>query len=458
MSDVVPGTAPSSAPSTTSLTRRGAARRSLLKSTALGLGALALAPALLACGMLPGGGGDRLTIWTDATFAPPSDDYQTEEIQKWAQSKNIEVEVTRETGDNVRQKLQAAVESKQLPDISQMDVGRFTAFYPAGILTDVSDLYAEFGKAWGGFYKPAEQIATKEGKQWMLPYSIDSNLILYRKDLLEAGGFGEAPKTWDELFTMAQKVQTPPNVYGVGFQINRAGTDAEDTYNLMMHGYGGAIVGTDSKLTNIKTPEMLAFLNRLKSSWEMGVYPPGVTGWDNAANNTALQDEKVVFIHNPASPLVWFRTNKPDMLPKIGVGSVPAGPKGSFNTAYVRDGFTILNTGNERRMELSRDLMRHLYSQEVYRKWIELAFPSPAVAGMEDHEVWKNPQRKGFLEAAKTGILQGHPGQPSQAYSEFVNRQPLISAFARMVVDGWSPEQALDELATVAEEVFSKYK
>jgi multiple sugar transport system substrate-binding protein len=368
------------------------------------------------------------------------------------------VEITRETGDNVRQKLQAAIESKQLPDISQVDDGRFTAFATSGIFTDHSELFAEVGKQWGGWYKPAERIPTKDGKQWFMPYSIDSSLILYRQDILQAAGFKEGPKTWDEMFDMAKKAQTPPNVYGVGFQVNKAGTDAETTYHLMMLSYGGKIVNEDSKLANIKTPEMLAFMTRLKTSWDLGIYPPGVTGWDNAGNNTALQDEKVIFIQNPASPLVWFRDNKKEMLPKIGVAGAPAGPKGQFNTAYVRDGFAILNTGNQKRMDLSKDLLRHLYSQDVYRQWVQLAFPSPAVAGMEDHEVWKNPQRKGFLDAAKTGILQGHPGQPSQAYSEFNNRQPLISAMARMAVEGWSPEQALDELAKVAEDVFSKYK
>ena len=141
----------------------------------------------------------------------------------------------------------------------------------------------------------------------MLPYSLDSNLMLYRKDILEANGFKEAPKTWDELFDHGQEVPDAAELYGVGFQVNKAGTDAEDTYGLMMLSYGGRIVGEDGKMVNVKTPEMLAFLNRLKSSWDMGIYPPGVTGWDNAANNTALQDEKVIFIQNPASPLVWFR-------------------------------------------------------------------------------------------------------------------------------------------------------
>jgi multiple sugar transport system substrate-binding protein len=435
-------------------------RRELLRATALGAGALALAPALAACGVVPGlgGGAEKLSIWTDATFAPASDDYQTEEIEKWARSKNVEVEITRETGDNVRQKLQAAIESKQLPDISQVDTGRFTVFHPANIFLDVSDLYAEFGKQWNGFYRPAERIVTVDGKQWALPYSIDSNLILYRKDILDEGGVKEAPKTWDEFFEVAQKLQKPPNLYGVGFQFNKAGTDAESTFNIMMLGYGASIVKEDGKTLNVKTPEMLQFLNRLKSSWDAGVYPPGVTGWDNAGNNTALQDEKVIFINNPASPLVWFRNNKPEMLPKIGVSAMPAGPKGQFNEAYLRDGFAIMSTGNQKKIDLSKELMRHLYSKDVYRKWMELAFPAPAVAGMEDLEIWKNPQRKGFLDAAKTGILQGHPGQPSPAYSEFNNRQPLISAAARMAVDKWAPEQALDELAQVAEDVFSKYK
>jgi multiple sugar transport system substrate-binding protein len=442
----------------TALTRRGATRRTLLRTTAIGLGAIALAPALSACGMIPGLGGDKLTIWTDATFAPPSDDFQTEQINAWAKSKNIEVEITRETGDNVQQKLQAAVESKQLPDVSQADVGRFTLFYPAGIFTDVSDLYGEFSKAWGGFYGPAEKTVTKEGKQFLLPYSIDSNLFLYRKDILDAGGVKEAPKTWEELIDVAKKLQTPPNLYGLGFQFNKAGTDAESTFRMMGYDYGAYIVKEDGKLGNVKSPEMLQTLTLIKKTWDMGIYPPGVTGWDNAGNNTALQDEKVIFIHNPASPLVWFRTNKPDMLPKIGVMGVPAGPKANLNQAYVRDGFAVMNTGNQKRMDLSKDLMRFLYSQDVYRGWMNLAFPAPAVAGMEDLAIWKNPQRKGFLDAAKTGILDGYPGPPTPAYSEFNTRTPMINAATRMAVDGWPPEQALDELAKTAEDVWSKYK
>jgi len=105
----------------------------------------------------------------------------------------------------------------------------------------------------------------------------------------------------------------------------------------------------------------------------------------------------------------------------------------------------------------SKDLLRRLYSKDVYRQWIGLAFPAPAVAGMEDHEVWSNPQRKGFLEAAKTGVRGGYPGHDTPATAELGTRTPWLTMATRMVVDGWTPTQAMEELDQIARDVYSKY-
>jgi ABC-type glycerol-3-phosphate transport system substrate-binding protein len=430
-------------------------RRGFVKSTALA----AFVAAAAGCNVVPGlGAKQKLNVWTDATFAPPSDDYQTKVIEDWAKSKGVEVEVTRETGADVEKKLQAAIESKQLPDVSQMDDGRYTRFNPSGLLTDVSDMFVEIGKQWTSWYEPAQKLATKQGKQFLLPYSIDSSLLLYRNDILQEAGVKEFPKTWSEMFDTMKKLQKPPDLYGCGFPFNKPATDSENTFGMMAYSYGASLVKPDGKTVNIKTPEMLTFLTELKRSWELGIYPPGVTGWDNSGNNVSLQDGKAIVIHNPASPLVWFRQNKPDMLPKIGVAGTPAGPTGkAFNSAYIRDGFAILKTGNDKNTQLSRELIRHLYSKDVYRQWIQLAFPAPAVSGMEDHPVWQNPQRKGFLDAAKTGVLGGYPGELTEAYAELGTRVPWLTMAIRMVVDKWSPEQAMDEQDKVARDVYSKH-
>ncbi len=434
---------------------RHLSRRAVLKGTALA----AFAGLASACNVLPAVGGKaKLTVWTDATFAPPSDDYQTKVMQDWAKEKGVDIEITREPGDNVSKKLQAAVESKQVPDISQADDGRYTRFQPSGLMLDVSDMFADVGKQWGGWYDPAVKLATKQGKQMLMPYSIDSSLILYRKDILDEGGVKEFPKTWSEMFDTVKKLQKPPDLYGAGFQFNKPGTDSENTFSMMAFSYGAHIVKEDSKTIDVKTEQMKAFLTELKRSWDLGIYPPGVTGWDNSGNNTALQDGKVILIHNPASPLVWFRDNKPDMLPKIGVSGTPAGPTGkAFNSAYIRDGFAVMQSGDQKRIDLSKELVRKLYDKDIYRQWIQLAFPAPAVKGMDDHPVWQNPQRKGFLDAAMTGVIAGYPGEPTEANAELGTQVPFLTMAIRMVVDKWTPEQAMDELDKVARQVYSKY-
>lgn len=441
---------------TQELIHRRLSRRGLLK-TAGGVALLsAFSGALASCGAI-GGGKEKLTIWTDATFAPPSDDYQTKVINEWAEKKSVEVEITREPGDQVAKKLQAAIEAKQFPELAQVDGGRYTLHRDKDIFLDVSTLYAEVSKPWGGFYKVADETATFNGKQMMLPYSIDSSLILYRKDLLDKAGLA-APKTWDELYDHATKLQKPPELYGVGFQLNKAGTDAESTYYHMALSFGANPVSADGKTPTFLTDQMVNFVQYVKKQWDRGVYPPGVTGWDNAGNNTNFQEEKVVFINNPASPIVWARANKPDLLPKIGVAAMPAGPSGkSYTSAYVRDGFALFKTTPDKRQDLVKDLMRHLYSKEIYTKWIELAFPSPATQGLENLDIWKDPKRGGFLEAAKTGILGGFPGPSTPAWSDFGGNTPYINMLSRVIVEKWDAKQAVEEQDKLMKSIYAKY-
>src|SRR5262249_16720238 len=153
------------------------------------------------------------------------DDYQTKVIEDWAKSKGVEIEVVRPGA--TMEKLQAAIESKQVPDVSQMDNSRNIRFQPSGLLVDLSDMFADVGKQWGGWYQPVVNLSTIKGKQSVMPSSIDTSLMLYRKDILDEGGVKEFPKTWSEMFDTMKKLQKPPDLYGIGFQFAKAGTDSE---------------------------------------------------------------------------------------------------------------------------------------------------------------------------------------------------------------------------------------
>jgi multiple sugar transport system substrate-binding protein len=54
---------------------------------------------------------------------------------------------------------------------------------------------------------PALGSATYRLRVWGVPWYTDAGMLFYRKDMLAAGGFDQPPATWDELASMARRVQ-----------------------------------------------------------------------------------------------------------------------------------------------------------------------------------------------------------------------------------------------------------
>ena len=44
-----------------------------------------------------------------------------------------------------------------------------------------------------------------------------------------------------------------------------------------------------------------------------GLFPPGVTTWDGAGDNTAYQSGQAVFIANPGSVYLYLKKNDPEL-------------------------------------------------------------------------------------------------------------------------------------------------
>ena len=55
---------------------------------------------------------------------------------------------------------------------------------------------------------PAEEVVTAEGELLGLPLFVDSPVLLYNKDLFNAAGIAEFPRTWDDFAAAAKKLTT----------------------------------------------------------------------------------------------------------------------------------------------------------------------------------------------------------------------------------------------------------
>lgn len=439
-------------------------RRSFLKASGIASAAMVVAACAPAA---PGGGaGDvpdaevrSLTVWGHRTFAPASDDVLLGNIDQWGAENNVELEVVAEIETpTMNERLMAAIESRVMPDMTAILGGRVALHYPANVYVDVSDLYAELDTEYGGFFRPAEQTATIDGKQWVIPYSIDTALMYYRKDLLDAKGLA-LPTSWEEYAATMLAAQEPPDTYGAGIALNKEATDCESTFSRMLLSFGASYVADDSKTIVINSPETRDWLTFVVDSmYNQGIFPPDAFEWDNAGNNAAYQDETAISINNPASVLVWLLENKPELAEASAIQALPAGPAGTYNEAGARLVWAVLNGGSEEKQQLSQDLIRYLMEPAQFEPWIELAFAAPAVAAYEEMDVWQDPKRAGFLDAAKNGVLGGYPGLPTPASSELGTHVPSISMILRVIIDGWTVDEAVAEAEQVALDVYSKYE
>jgi raffinose/stachyose/melibiose transport system substrate-binding protein len=181
--------------------------RFLAGSTALVLGALALA----GCGA--GGSGDSggdgdvsMTLWQNSTTGPGQEFWKNAAAAFEAENPGVTIEVQSIQNEDLDGKLQTALNSGDAPDIFlQRGGGKMQAMVAAGQLMDLTgkvsaDVEADLGEAALG----AESI---DGKLYAMPLTIQPGGIFYSKDLFAQAGITETPTSIDDLQAAVEKLK-----------------------------------------------------------------------------------------------------------------------------------------------------------------------------------------------------------------------------------------------------------
>ena len=97
--------------------------------------------------------------------------------------------------------------------------------WPGAFAPYLVNLKPKLGEAAKQFAQGIVQNDTIGGKLVAMPWFGDFGILYYRTDLLKKYGYKAPPKTWNELFAMAKKIQdgeqkTNKNFYGFVFQGN----------------------------------------------------------------------------------------------------------------------------------------------------------------------------------------------------------------------------------------------
>lgn len=434
------------------MTKTNWTRRKVLGTAASGL-------ALAAAGGFPMPAiaqGKKLTYWGGLIFSDDANKLLADTINAWGAANGVATEVVMINQNETTQKVSAAVASNSMPDALDVGLDLLLLLSRQGVFSTIDDVYTKVGEAQGGWFDgPAKATDTTAvaGGRTGLPFGVNGNLLLRRKDLLEPAGFTEAPKTWDELVAQAAAVTKSP-IFGLGLALSNVGDG-----NLQMsvlQSFGGRIADDAGKVCTIKSEGTRAWLTWLKGAWDKGVFPPGNTTWDGAGDNQAYLSGQAAFIANTGSVGIAARKDDPELFTASAFSPLPAGPKGLI-TPITPQSRAISKASPVQ--DEAKALLEHLASPDFMNAYFNVAIYGPVLKNQESLAAFDgtNTILSGLLGLAKAGTAPAFPDVYNAAFADFSSNYVVPKMAQRIVVDGWDFDKAMDEAQATGDAIYAKY-
>lgn len=394
----------------------------------------------------------KLVFWDKAEYV---DEYATlmkDLVDKFAEENNVEVDYVNVASSDMKQKLMAAIEAGNAPDLIVGDDTLVGQFASLDQLADVSDVIGEFD-----FTDAAVTMSTIGDSSYMVPQAFTAPGMYVRKDKWEEKGL-EMPTTWEELKEQASEVNDPANgFYALGFAMGASGGgDAECFVRTIILDWGGQTVSEDGEVT-VNSPETVAAFEFIKSLYDEGlISQDAVTGDDNWNNQAYLAGTTGV-ICNSGSVAASLKSDNPDLWEKTQVIPYPAGPNGECYVLGGANVFGILDTGAN--TDVAKDFVRYYFTQQdAYEEMIEVmgSMWQPVINGMEDTEFWQDEENAPWLESSKITVKTYYPAPSDDKAMTCFSNQLCVKAVQEMLINGATPEEAVQSLETSFKEVYEE--
>ena len=194
------------------------------------------------------------------------------------------------------------------------------------------------------------------GETWGYPHAFSTKALFMNCDILEQAGLAcKGPRTWDELYSMAETVKNNTGIAGIGL----CGKDFDNTMHQFLnylYSNGGQVIDPDTNtitLNSSNTVETLAFYAKLAK-----VSQEGPLAWERSQLKDLFNDQQIaMYINGP-----WGRGQHGEEL-NVKTVRIPAGPQGKKGTLLITDSVGVFSgTGHE---DLASKLVAKLASGDA---------------------------------------------------------------------------------------------
>lgn len=399
-----------------------------------------------------------LVVWMKKGFVEAQNTAFEARAQAFAKEHNVPVNVEMIAYEDVFPKWTAAIQSKNVPDVSFFGYQEVGQFQSQGVLKDVSDLVQQVQSKYGKIYPTTIDAVTFGGKTYAVPFWGEGTALYYRKDLFEKAGISGPPKTWAEFREDAIKLtDASKGVYGAGIGYGEGDSDCEWLSRSIIWDFGGSIFGPDGKTIAFDSPQTRAAIDYITGLFMKDkVTPPGALGWNDGGNNTAYLSGQAAMVVNTGSIIPALAKNNPEMLANTGTVVLPAGPAGRYTAGismYLGE-FTDV-----KHPQLANELITYMLEPTWYQHWIDVTAPQalPVYEALAKSDpIWQDPHNQGFMDSLATFKFLGYPGPYTAGAGKIYNLRIIDTLFENIMSKGMSTDEAISQFVDAAKKAVAQ--
>jgi multiple sugar transport system substrate-binding protein len=425
--------------------------------------------------------GADLVVWWDKPFYPQEEEALREVVSAFEQRSDKQIELVLLGLTEFEDKLPAAIEAGRPPDIAYgINFNSYIAEWAFhDRLVDLTDTVGSFSNlfdpdalAWYGLLNQK----TKERALYALPIGRASNHIHIWKSLLERAGFAlsDVPNDWeafwafwcDQVQPAVRRAMGRDDVWGAG--LNMSGKfDSDFQVGQFLAAYGADYVTPDGRLV-IDDPEvrrrLIKAIDSYTTIYRKGCIPPDAVNWDGRGNNQAFLAQAVIMTANDtlSIPNALKRDHPEDYYENTATIEWPLGPNGEafpiegyFSAAAVFKGGGYTPT--------AREFVHFLVAEGWLAHYLDFAGERmlPPMPKLRDAPFWLDPSDPHRMAAVMQ--IASRPMQYDYAtvsgdwrYARIGTENVWGDAAHRVVTEGISPEQAVDEAIARIQQILSE--
>ncbi len=411
--------------------RKCIARQRLFKSAGLALAALLMLCWLAGCGEKrqkesAESKTDGDTVITFVTWKPNLPEVWQEVLRRF-QAQHPGIQVRRQIGPHSSTAFHDLLTQKLKNRSAEVDVFLMDVIWPPEFASAgwALALDQRFSKQEQAQFFPAGIAAnTFDGRIYGVPFNIDSGMLFYRRDLLEARGW-EPPQTWPRLVEQAKALMAAERKAGRYFQ-GYSGQFKQyeglvcDMLEFILSG-GGQIIDPETGRCCLAEPAALEAVRFVRDEMIGRIAPRGALMYQEPESLALFVQGRALFLRS--WPYAWALSNDPrksKVAGKVGMAALPHFAGGHSHAAL--GGWQVGISAYSRQPDAAWAFAQFITSREVQKLFAiqggraptrmdlyhdpQVLAAQPHLAAMRESFVGAVPRPRSPLYPALSRILQ----------------------------------------------------